>query len=284
MFQYECFGLSVCSEFRLMFLQRTGRNKPDVLIRRGQTDHPDGFMMGAGKIHLRIPPNTWICVSEGKEIIADVPEDMTDSLLSLYLLGSCMGAILWQRGGMLLHGSCVAKDGKGLLITGASGAGKSTLAREFLRSGWQLVTDDVASIAEKDGVYYVQSSYPSQKLWQDAMNRYDLSGEPLFQEDRRDKFHVDASASFREGLTPLHMVLRLAAGDETELRPVTGIAQVDQLMKNTYRPYMIPPEERERHFQRCVALADEVPMMLGVRKKEENGARLLREKIEEVFA
>ena len=283
MYDYELFGLLVSSAFHLSMLQKTKHQSAQVSIVAGELDANSAIQVMPDVVSFSIPDLARFRISGGDTITVQLEEGASMHLLSLYLLGSCMGAILWQRGGMLLHGSCVAKDGKGLLLTGASGAGKSTLAREFLRNGWQLVTDDVASIVVKDGVHYVQSSYPSQKLWQDAMERYTLEGESLYQENRKDKYHVDASAYFKEGLTPLCGVVRLAVGEETAVHPVEGIAQVDQLMKNTYRPYMIPAEHRERHFQRCVALADEVPMLLGIRTDAPDGAALLREKIEEAF-
>ena len=43
---------------------------------------------------------------------------------------------------LILHASCVAWQGRGLLILGASGAGKSTLAVEMMAFGPALVADD----------------------------------------------------------------------------------------------------------------------------------------------
>ena len=44
--------------------------------------------------------------------------------------------------GDIVHASCVAVDGKGVLILGASGAGKSALALELMALGAVLVADD----------------------------------------------------------------------------------------------------------------------------------------------
>ena len=283
MFYYELFGLHAASEFSLPLLREGTMCFSEVSIVSGNVDTYCRLQCTQEAISFSVPNLARFRVTGGDTISVQLEEGASMHLLSLYLLGSCMGAILYQRGGMLLHGSCVAKDGRALLLTGDSGVGKSTLAREFLQNGWQLVTDDVASIVLRGGVYHVQSSYPSQKLWQDAMERYTLEGESLFQENRKDKFHVDAQSFFKEGLTPLQMVVRLAVGEQTRVQSVEGIAQVHQLMENTYRPYMILPQLREQHFQRCVALADEVPMLLGVRTNEPNGSQLLREKIEEAF-
>ena len=43
---------------------------------------------------------------------------------------------------VLRHGSCVAMEGRGVLILGASGSGKSSLALELIGCGADLVADD----------------------------------------------------------------------------------------------------------------------------------------------
>ncbi len=48
---------------------------------------------------------------------------------------------------MLLHGSCVALDGAGLLLLGAPGSGKSSLALRLMERGWTLVADDQVRLA-----------------------------------------------------------------------------------------------------------------------------------------
>jgi HPr kinase/phosphorylase len=49
-----------------------------------------------------------------------------------------------------VHGSCVARDGAGVLILGPSGAGKSDLTLRLLNRGFALVADDQVEI--RDGV------------------------------------------------------------------------------------------------------------------------------------
>ena len=46
-----------------------------------------------------------------------------------------------------VHGSCVARDGAGVLIVGPSGSGKSDLALRLLNRGFVLVADDQVDIA-----------------------------------------------------------------------------------------------------------------------------------------
>ena len=61
-----------------------------------------------------------------------------------------------------LHASCVAVDGRGLLILGPSGSGKSTLAIRLVALGAQLVSDDRTCVTAKAGV--LEASCPNPAL------------------------------------------------------------------------------------------------------------------------
>ncbi|MDQ1081085.1 HPr kinase/phosphorylase [Pseudoroseomonas cervicalis] len=52
---------------------------------------------------------------------------------------------------MILHGSCAASRGAGVLFLGAPGAGKSDLVLRLLHQGWRLVADDQVMLAEEAG-------------------------------------------------------------------------------------------------------------------------------------
>ena len=50
---------------------------------------------------------------------------------------------------MILHATCVAVDGRGLLILGPSGSGKSALALQLIALGAQLVADDRTRVSRR---------------------------------------------------------------------------------------------------------------------------------------
>lgn len=50
-----------------------------------------------------------------------------------------------------LHASCVAKDGRAILICGRSGAGKSDLALRLVDRGAKLVSDDYVTVRRVGG-------------------------------------------------------------------------------------------------------------------------------------
>ena len=67
-----------------------------------------------------------------------------------------------------LHASCVASDGRAVLIAGPSGSGKSDLALRLMDRGFTLVSDD-RTIIRKEGALYLYdrdsiASGPSQRI------------------------------------------------------------------------------------------------------------------------
>ncbi len=50
-----------------------------------------------------------------------------------------------------MRGTCVAVDGRGVLLRGPSGAGKSDLALRLIDGGARLVSDDYTDVALRDG-------------------------------------------------------------------------------------------------------------------------------------
>src|SRR5512139_3412948 len=59
-----------------------------------------------------------------------------------------------------LHASCVAMDGRAVLITGPSGSGKSDLTLRLLDRGFALVSDD-QTIVRKVGDRLIASAPPT---------------------------------------------------------------------------------------------------------------------------
>lgn len=55
-----------------------------------------------------------------------------------------------------VHATCVALDGKGVLLRGEPGSGKSDLALRLIDEGWDLVADDYTELEDDDGVLRAQ--------------------------------------------------------------------------------------------------------------------------------
>ena len=64
------------------------------------------------------------------------------SWLRWFFIESAAYLVLTQRYMVPIHAACVAREGNGILLSGASGAGKSTLSYACARAGWTFVSDD----------------------------------------------------------------------------------------------------------------------------------------------
>lgn len=127
---------------------RTGR-PPDVRIRWGATPEPDAswkrlpYGWAKPDQFLAITPGGGrLWVSRGQEICLDQQSE-DPQLFWLYLVGLATGALLLERGELVLHGDAVVLDDRAVVLGGPSGCGKSTLACQL---GGRLLCDDVTVV------------------------------------------------------------------------------------------------------------------------------------------
>jgi hypothetical protein len=110
-------------------------------------------------------------VEEGSRIFIEPLPDVPLEKIRLFLLGSAMGALLYQRGLFPLHGSAVETPWGAMIFVGAQGAGKSTLAAQFHRKGYRLLSDDVCAVAPTPEGLQVLPALAHFRLCADAFER-----------------------------------------------------------------------------------------------------------------
>lgn len=82
-----------------------------------------------------------------------------------------MGALLIQRGILVLRGNTLEKNDQAIVCLGHSGAGKSTLAYALMQQGWRLLADDLVAMTPEG---MVLPGTPRIKLWHDAAKAFKL--------------------------------------------------------------------------------------------------------------
>ncbi len=115
-------------------------------------------------------------VARDGRLIEWVVESAPRSDAAAAVSGPVLGFALQLQGMTSLHGSATAVDGEAVALLGPSGYGKSTVAAALLAHGAELLTDDVLAIDFLEGRPQALPSYPSMKLWPDALGRL-LSGD-----------------------------------------------------------------------------------------------------------
>ncbi|WP_273851278.1 aldolase [Guptibacillus spartinae] len=200
------------------------------------------------------------CVKDGNEILVSPFKESDQDKVKLYILGTCMGILLIQREVLPLHGSAISIAGKAYAIVGDSGAGKSTLASEFMKRGYDLLTDDIIPvIITSEGKPTVVPSYPQQKLWIESLRQFGMDSSkyrPLF--DREEKFSVPLKNQFCNTSLPLGGVFELVKSvqDGIEIAKITKLNKLQILSTHTYRNQLISRSEKlEWHFKVISELA-----------------------------
>jgi hypothetical protein len=185
-------------------------------------------------------------VENGRRILVQALPDADPADVRIFLMGSAMGALLYQRGLFPLHGSAVETPWGAMVFVGPSGIGKSTLAAHFHRAGYRLIADDVCAISRAaDGSLLVLPAFPHLRLKTDAVGR--LYGEAVTSPPSHfdvDKFVLSLGEGHASTPVPLGAVHVLKDADnednaDTEnpiLTPLGGFESIQALADNLYRP------------------------------------------------
>ncbi|KMK75026.1 aldolase [Alkalihalobacillus pseudalcaliphilus] len=273
-FNYQAFGLKIASEMCLSELISIGRTQqPDVEIKlenmedewNKQYQKGEYFIVRPNFIFFKIPKVALFCIKNGNEMKVSPFKGVSEEHLRLYILGTCMGALLLQRKILPLHGSTLAINGKAYAIIGHSGVGKSTLATNLLANGCQLLSDDVSPITfNEQGHPVVIPAYPQQKLWQESLEKLGKSNHglrPIVQ--RESKFAVPVREQFKEEPLPLAAVFELVKSEvgELQVKKVQRLEKLSILYTHTYRHFLLQELQLTSwHFQTMTQIAQHIKM------------------------
>ena len=273
LFHYTSFGLHIASEIECCELLPNAATAEDdasidVRIHYGEVPEslPDANWQDA---YFQTKPEQCLLVlnhiarylvRNGNEIIIARAEEGSDCQVRLYLLGSCLGALLHERGILAMHASTISTERGAVLFTGPSGIGKSTLLGALLKRGYSMLADDITGIAiNGDGQPLVLSGYPQVKLWAAAARKLDRpTGELRRVHPEMEKFALPMTAQFATEPMPLRSVYALARHHHKDItfEPVRNIDKFDIFVNNTYRHHFLDGLGlRPSHFKLAAAAA-----------------------------
>ncbi|KIL49375.1 aldolase [Jeotgalibacillus soli] len=272
---YKVFGLTVASDILMPELIQVylESGNSDIAVEkedlsRQWAEHAEAnkyFYVEENLTMFQIPKVATFLIQNGNEILVSPMENTQEDQLRLYILGTCMGAILMQRKILPLHGSAIAIDGQAYAIVGASGAGKSTLASALLSKGYQLLSDDVIPVTLSEAnIPIITPAYPQQKLWLESLNEFGMESDlyrPII--DRETKFAIPVEAHFVDEPMPLAGVFELikTEADEVEIHSIQNMERFYTLFTHTYRNFFIAPSGlMEWHFSTSAKIINKIAM------------------------
>lgn len=281
--KYKAFGLTISSELNLDELQLSEEDVDVRIIfdKIGEYIEIEAEKYGyckvlPKKIILYIPKVAGFCITKGELIAVERHEEVDSATLKLFLLGSCMGAILIQRGIIPIHGSAIYYKGKGILIVGDSGAGKSSLASALIEKGAKLLSDDVIPCKLIDDYYYAVPSMPLQKLTEQSLGvkcfkRFTYREVPR-KEPIKKKYYIDRNDFYYNNDLKIDYVVNLMLSDSKEvvIREISGIEKLEVLLNNRYRIEFIKDSMMSRKsFEVCARVAAQSKIYILKRPRED---------------
>jgi len=295
---YSAYGLRIEAELPcpgLWTLPGDGR-AADVTVRMlpeadgslGELEH-GLYEVKPRVFQLHIPDVARYVVEDGSRIEIQPLPGASEDQIRVYLLGSVMGALLYQRGLFPLHGSAVETPWGGMVFVGAQGAGKSTLAAEFHRRGYKLLSDDVCAIEQTAQGMQILPALSQYRLCPDAFERLEGAQAGRFE---MDKFVVALGEGHRREPMPLRAVHVLAelpeyAGPDAapEWEQVRGLQQVQGLIENLYRLNFLQGQSTQRELMQLAAtVAQRTEMAVVRRRRDTEKIGALVEYLEQVWA
>jgi hypothetical protein len=273
---YRAYGLSIHTELACPELSPlvSDVGKPDLTIRLLEpAEAPEETLANGfyevlpGLFRLDVPGVARFRVEDGSRIFIEPRPNVPLEKVRLFLLGSVMGALLYQRGFFPLHGSAVETPWGAMIFVGIQGAGKSTLAAQFLRKGYRLLSDDVCAVAPAPGGFEIPPALAQFRLCADAFERFGPSTGARFDVD---KFVVPMGQGYCPHPVPLAAIHILADHEEEspKFQIVRGFDRVQRLLENLYRPHYLKGQETERGLMRLAGqIAEKTALVLVTRRR-----------------
>lgn len=293
---YRAFGVSLGSEFPLPELVASDR-APEVWIRRGPVDEWQGDATIRYGERFRIRGQEWMIrfqrllfaalIRDGRFIQVEA-DPVHDAISTLHILGSCTGALLFQRGLVPLHGNTIATPQGAATFVGRIGAGKSATTMAMLGRGYRLVADDISAVSFEAGkrtsAPSVLPGFPRVKLWRASLDHFGCNPAE-FQHLRPglDKFHVPVADRFCDRPQTLRGIYILQPGDApgVRIRTLSGLTKLEALRPHLYKLRFL---DAIRNFPALMGkmcqLVDTVKVSIVDRPREGNSIEAVADAIE----
>lgn len=239
-------------------VSRNGLNKPT--FKKALTQISDNH------IWFDVPNVARFLIKNGNQIHVDPYPNVDEDTLSIYILGSCMGAVLHQRHFLVLHANAVRiSDGIAILFIGESGSGKSTTAAQFHKKGFQVLSDDLVVI---DTQGQVVTGLPYIKLWQHSLEKLNIPLTTLSRvRPNINKYRLPTPKTDNQQRPLVKAIYNLKIQTHTKpeslsLKTHTGFNRFKCLTKNTYRgDAIIGLGLKSQHLKQCSELARNAHIM-----------------------
>jgi len=267
MFSYLAYGLGIRSNLPLPDFHPAEAGC-DVAVRFERTGTKPSEIDGQA-LYVRVTKKEAVIaaddlgvflVRDGREVTVMPAAGDGERASQLYVAGTAMAIVLFQRGRLALHASAVAVGGKVVAFLGEPGAGKSSLAAALHARGHDLVADDVTAVDLTGGRPLVFPAFPQLKLMPAAAAAVGCDEarlSVLYSGEEKRAYRL--SEGFSQDPLPCRQLYLLTEGSETAFELVRPQEAVLEFVRHSYPTRMLQPGGAS-HFLQCARLARAVPV------------------------
>ncbi len=265
MFHYTIYGLGTRSALSFPTLETCASDNADVTISLGRLEIPSTGGQGTVSgpdfcVTNQCIYRFWddvgtLMMRDGREIIIDPLEEVPVPVLRAVVLGAGFGALLHQRGRLVLHASALTINGEGVAFVGTSAQGKSTVALAFYARGRYVIADDVTAIEVDAHASTVIPACPQINCWPQSLQRFSYDPQRLERVGptvEKRAFH--AAGRFSAERQPLNHVFVLSRGNIPSIETLTPHEALIQLVSHSYCYRMFTPDATVRNMVQCASV------------------------------
>jgi len=188
----------------------------------------------------------------------------------LYILGTILTVLLYQRGMLVLHGSAVRIGDRAIGVIAPSGTGKSSTAAALYNRGYKLLSDDAIALEFRDGQYYVHPGYPRLKISNEVAAQLNCGEDYLVERHPEcGEVSFDATHQFAEAPLPLQQIYGLRSGDALAVERLSQRNAVFSVMTNSL-PTMWLKHHNPAQFKQATDFVKQVPFFALTRSQNLN--------------
>ena len=199
--------------------------------------------------------------SDGYDVQAWPTPSVSPGTVQHLFLNQVLPLAMSRQGRLVLHGSAVDVNGRGVAFVGASGQGKSTLAACFATGGGRFLTDDGLHLEWVDGTCTVIPSHPSIRLWEDSQEALIAEAvlvAPPLEFTSKARLLAGADVAFCAQPLPLGCVYFLG-GTEVSSVVITRLPPAAAMIELVKNAFLLDVEDRNLlalHFDELSQLAN----------------------------
>ncbi len=278
-YSYKAYGLNIESEIKIPELNPGNDVTPDVKISIGSVPKSLSNIKSKGVLFQAAPDELIFFrknvanyyIKNGKEIVVEPYDGVDLNEVRLLLLSSSIGALLHQRGYLVLHGGSMLCNNVCIAFLGKSGTGKSTLVAALTKRGYPVVTDDICPVCfnNNNSRPFVQPESRFIKIWEDTIEKIGEHKSNLFSFKKNiNKFHLLSAHNSQPAPLQHIYILTKSNTRKIELNPLLSYDKISTLINYTYRKgFLSGLNKKSGHFKLCAKVAENVLITEVVRPR-----------------